>query len=164
MLKTTFLLWTIQRREEHRTGPRANRPAPRRGPFARWKLEKSEGAGFDKIHFLASSWTVWGAWPNRTRLLYLTSVNTFIALKTVDIAVFVDCCNFSRWCAGVDRLGQERGPSAVDRKWATPRKWLVAINTTPTTFIHIIQAFQLSTFNIRASTSLQDTFKALKLL
>jgi hypothetical protein len=36
----------------------------------------------------------------------------------------------------------------------------VAINTTPTTSIHIIQAFQPSTFNTRASKPFQDTFKA----
>jgi hypothetical protein len=36
----------------------------------------------------------------------------------------------------------------------------VAINTTPTTSIHFIQAFQPSTFNTRASNPFQDTFKA----
>jgi hypothetical protein len=36
----------------------------------------------------------------------------------------------------------------------------VAINTTPTTSTHNIQAFQPSTFNTRASNSFQDTFKA----
>jgi hypothetical protein len=37
---------------------------------------------------------------------------------------------------------------------------LVAINTTPTTSIHFTQAFQLSTFNTRASNPFQDTIKA----
>jgi hypothetical protein len=39
------------------------------------------------------------------------------------------------------------------------RKWLVAINTTPTTSIHLTQAFQPSTFNTRASNPFQDTIK-----
>jgi hypothetical protein len=38
----------------------------------------------------------------------------------------------------------------------------VVINTTPTTSIHIIQAFHPSSFNTRTSISSQDTFKALK--
>jgi hypothetical protein len=59
------------------------------------------------------------------------------------------------------------GPSApggrtvrAQQKGPTARKWLVAINTTPTTSIQIIQAFQPSTFNTRASTPFKDTFKA----
>jgi hypothetical protein len=52
------------------------------------------------------------------------------------------------------------GPSAVSRKGAMARKWLGAINTTPTTSIHFTQAFQSSTFNTRASNPFQDTIKA----
>jgi hypothetical protein len=37
---------------------------------------------------------------------------------------------------------------------------LVAINTTPTTSIHNIQALYSFTFNTRASNPFQDTFKA----
>jgi hypothetical protein len=51
-------------------------------------------------------------------------------------------------------------PSAVGRKEATARKWLGAINTTPTTSIQFTQAFQSSTFNTRASTPFKDTIKA----
>jgi hypothetical protein len=40
----------------------------------------------------------------------------------------------------------------------------VAINTTPTTSIHFIQASHSFSFNTRASTSSQDTFKPPKLL
>jgi hypothetical protein len=78
----------------------------------------------------------------------------------VDIVVTIDRCNFSRWCAGADRPKQGRGPSAVSRKGATARKWLEAINTTPTTSIHLIQALHSYTFNTRASNTFQDTFKA----
>jgi hypothetical protein len=56
--------------------------------------------------------------------------------------------------------GPERGPSAVGRIGATTRKWLVAINTTPTTSIHFTQALQSFTFNTRASNPFQDTIKA----
>jgi hypothetical protein len=41
--------------------------------------------------------------------------------------------------------------SAVSRLGATARKWLGAINTTPTTSIHLTQALQSFTFNTRAS-------------
>jgi hypothetical protein len=81
----------------------------------------------------------------------------------VDIAVTAHRCVFSRWCAGVDRPDQGRGPSAVSRKGATARKWLGAINTTPTTSIHYTQAFQSFTFNTRASNPFQDTIKAYNL-
>jgi hypothetical protein len=52
------------------------------------------------------------------------------------------------------------GPSAVGRIEAAARKWLVAINTTPTTSIQLTQAFQSSTFNTRASNPFKDTIKA----
>jgi hypothetical protein len=48
----------------------------------------------------------------------------------------------------------------VGRNEATTRKWLGAINTTPTTSIHFTQVFQSSTFNTRASNPFQDTIKA----
>jgi hypothetical protein len=66
----------------------------------------------------------------------------------------------SRWCVGADRPDQGRGPSVVGRNEATARKWLRAINTTPTTSIQDTQAFQSSTFNTRASYPFQDTIKA----
>jgi hypothetical protein len=81
----------------------------------------------------------------------------------VDIAITADRCVFSRWCVGPDRPDHGRGPSAVSRKGATTRKWLEAINTTPTTSIHFIQAFHYFTFNTRASNPLQDTLKAFNL-
>jgi hypothetical protein len=56
--------------------------------------------------------------------------------------------------------GPGGGPSAVGRKGATTRKWLRAINTTPTTSNHLTQAFQSFTFNTRASNPFQDTIKA----
>jgi hypothetical protein len=78
----------------------------------------------------------------------------------VDIAVTADRCVFSRWYAGGGPSGPGRGPSVVGRDGATAMKWLVAINTTPTTSIHYTQAFQPSTFNTRPSNPFQDTIKA----
>jgi hypothetical protein len=40
---------------------------------------------------------------------------------------------------------------------------LEAINTTPTTSIHLIQALHSFTFNTRASNPFQDTLKAFNL-
>jgi hypothetical protein len=50
-------------------------------------------------------------------------------------AVTADRCGFNRWCAGADRPDQMSGPSMAGRIEATVRKWLEAINTTPTTSI-----------------------------
>jgi hypothetical protein len=44
MLKTTFLLRPIQRREEHRPVPSVDRPGVE-------NIGKREGVGFGKIHF-----------------------------------------------------------------------------------------------------------------
>jgi hypothetical protein len=46
----------------------------------------------------------------------------------------------------------------VGRKGATARKWLGAINTTPTTSIHFTQALQSFTFNTRASNPFESAF------
>jgi hypothetical protein len=43
-----------------------------------------------------SSRIVRGAWPDRLRLLYLTSDDTFNALVAIDIAVTADGSDFSR--------------------------------------------------------------------
>jgi hypothetical protein len=63
--------------------------------------------------------------------------------------------------------GEPSGPGARivrgRQKGATTRKWLVAINTTPTTSIHNTQAFQSLTFNTRASNPFLDTIKAFNL-
>jgi hypothetical protein len=83
---------------------------------------------------------------DRLRLIYLTSDGTFNAFIVVDTTITVDRCDFNR--------------AALGRKEATTRKWLVAINTTATTPIHFIQASRSFTFNTRAFTSSQDTFKA----
>jgi hypothetical protein len=109
---------------------------------------------------IASLRTVRGARPNRPQLPLSDIWRRIKCNIAVDIAVTADRCDFSRWCAGADRPDQGRGPSAVDRKGATTRKWLGAINTTPTTSIHKTQAFQSFTFNTRASNPFQDTIKA----
>jgi hypothetical protein len=95
----------------------------------------------------------------RAPLLLTVALSDIWRSIKCSIAVTVDRCDFNRWCAGADRPNQGHGPSAVDRKWATARKWLVAINTTPTTSIQYIQALHSYTFNTRASNSLQDTIK-----
>jgi hypothetical protein len=111
-------------------------PRTKLGPSARWKTRKTQRWQVRYNAFLASSWTVRGARPNHPRLLYLTSDDAFNALVTVDIAVTAGRYDFSRWCARADRPNQWRGPSVVGRTRATTRKWLVAINATPTTSIH----------------------------
>jgi hypothetical protein len=73
------------------------------------------------------------------------------------IAVTADHCDFSRWCVGADCPDQGHGLSAVSRKGATTRKWLRAINTTPTNYNQALQSF---TFNTRASNPFKDTIKA----
>ncbi len=65
--------------------------------------------------------------------LYLTSDDAFNAIIAVDIAVITDRCDLAVDLAGLDRSDQECGPSAFGRKWTTARRWLVAVNTTPTT-------------------------------
>jgi hypothetical protein len=56
------------------------------------------------------------------------------------------------------------GSSAVDRKEATTRKWLVAINATPTTSIQIIQAIQmpLGVNNVQAQILDSSQYKCQK--
>jgi hypothetical protein len=115
--------------------------------------------GFGKW-IIASSRTIRGARLDRPWLPLSDIWRCIKCYIAIDIAVTANRCDFSRWCAGADRPDQERGPSAVGRKGATARKWLEAINTTPTTSIHFTQAFQSSTFNTRASNSFQDTIKA----
>jgi hypothetical protein len=64
------------------------------------------------------------------------------------------------WPLWFQPLMYRGGPSTVGRKGATTRKWLGAINTTPTTSIHLNQALQSFTFNTRASNPFKDTIKA----
>jgi hypothetical protein len=81
-----------------------------------------------------------GARPDRPHLLCQTSDDAFNAIIVVDIAVTADHCKSNCLCAGVDHPGEGRGLSACGRKLATTRKWLVAINTIPTTSILYTQA------------------------
>jgi hypothetical protein len=148
MQKHKSTLRTVRWKCKHRPRPSADRPVgeepknPKVTGSVKW--------------ILASSQTVRGARPDRPRL---PLSDIWRRIKCY-IAVTADRCDFSRWCAGADRPDQGRGPSAVDRKGATARKWLGAINTTPTTSIDFTQAFQSSTFNTRASNPFQDTIKA----
>jgi hypothetical protein len=96
--------------------------------------------------------------PGCTTGLFATALSDLLRrIKcsiAIDIAVTADRCDFSHWCAGVDYLDQGRRPSTVGKKEATTRKWLEAINTSPTTSIHFIQALHSFTFNTRASNPL----------
>jgi hypothetical protein len=131
----------------------------RREPSGRWGTEKSEGNGFGKMNFSVLADRP-GCTTGPSATAFIWHLTTHLMHYSLDIAVTADRCDFSRWCTGADRPDQGRGPSAVGRIGATARKWLVAINTTPTTSIHNIQAFQSSTFNTRASNPFQDTIKA----
>jgi hypothetical protein len=143
---------TVRWKSKHRLRPRADRPVG-----AEPKNPKVTGS---VKWIIASSGTVRGARPDRPRLPLFDIWRRIKWYIAVGIAVTADRCDFSRWCAGADRPDQGRGPSAVGRKGATTRKWLGAINTTPTTSIHFNQALQSLTFNTRASNLFQDTIKA----
>jgi hypothetical protein len=104
-------------------------------PTARTEPENSKVTGSVKW-IIASSRTIRGARPDRPRLPLSDNWRHIKCYIVVDIVVTAERCDFSRWCAGADRPDQGHGPSAVGRKEATGRKWLGAINTTPTTSIH----------------------------
>ena len=76
----------------------------------------------------------------------------------VDITVITYHCDLVVDLAGANRSNQARGPSARGRKLATTRRWLVAINTTPTTPSMASKLPQLS-FIAKSKTSLQATLK-----
>jgi hypothetical protein len=152
MQKHKSTLWTVWWKSKHRPRPSADRPIGE-------EPKNSKVTGSVKW-IIASSRTVRGARPDHLRLPLSDIWRRTKFYIAIDIAVSADRCDFSRWCAGADRPDQGRGPSAVGRKGATARKWLRAINTTPTTSIHFIQAFQSFTFNTRASNPFKDTIKA----
>jgi hypothetical protein len=129
----------------------------RREPSGRHRNQKVTGS---VKWIIASSRTVRNARPDRPRLPLSDIWWRIKCIIAVDITVTADRWDFSRWCAEADRSDQGRGPSAVGRIGATARKWLMDINTTPTTSIQFNQAFQPSTFNTRASNPFQDTIKA----
>jgi hypothetical protein len=162
MQKHKSTLRTVQWKSKHRPRPRADRSAlgADRSVGAEPKNPKVTGS---VKWIIASSRTVRCARPDRPRLPLSDIWQHIKCYIAVDIAVTVDRSDFSHWCAGADRPDQKRGPSAVGRKRASARKWLRAINTTPTISIHFTQAFQPFTFNIRASHPFQDTIKACNL-
>jgi hypothetical protein len=130
MLKTILLLWTVWRREEHRPRPSTDHPNSGAYCLSIENQRNSKVMGSIKLIFsILADRPRCSTRPSVT--VYLTFDNAFNALIAVDIAITIDHCDFSRWCAGADRPDQERGPFAVDRKWATTRKWLVAISKHP---------------------------------
>jgi hypothetical protein len=151
-------LRTVRRRSKHCSRPSADRPASSADRPVVEKPENPEGDGFGKMHFsILVDRPRCTAGPSATAL---SDIWWHIKCTIViDIDVIADRCDFNRWCEGADRPDQGRGPSAVGRKGATARKWLEAINATPTTSIHFIQASHSLSFNARAFTSTKDTFK-----
>jgi hypothetical protein len=156
--KRESTLRTVRWKSKHRPRPSEDRPASGadRPVGAEPKNPKVKGS---VKWIIASSRTVRGARPDRPRLPLSDIWRRIKCYIAVDIAVTADRCDFSRWCAGADRPDQGCGPPAVGRKGATARKWLGAINTTPTTSIHLTQALQFFTFNTRANNPFQDTIK-----
>jgi hypothetical protein len=159
MQKHKSTLWTVWWKSKHRPRPSADRLASGAGRPVSEEPKNPKVTGSVKW-IIASSRTVRGARLNRPRLPLSDIWRCIKCYIAVDIAVIVDRCDFSRWCAGADRPDQGHGPSAVGRKGATVRKWLGAINITPITSIQYTQAFQPFTFNTRDSNSFQDTIKA----
>jgi hypothetical protein len=155
MQKHKSTLRTVRWKSKHRPRPSADRPASGADRPDGAEPKKLKVTGLVKW-IIASSRTVRGARPDHSRL---PLSDIWRCIKCY-IAVTADRCDFSHWYAGADRPDQGRGPSAVGRKEATARKWLGAINTTPTTSIYFIQAFQSFTFDTRASNPFQDTIKA----
>jgi hypothetical protein len=159
MQKHKSTLWTVRWKSKHYPRPSADRPASGADRSVGAEPKNPKVTGLVKW-ILASSRTVRGARPDRPRLPLSDNWRCIKCYIAVDIVVTANRCDFSRWCSRADRPDQGRGPSADGRKGATARKWLGAINTTPTTSIHFTQAFQSFAFNTRASNPFQDTIKA----
>jgi hypothetical protein len=155
----TLTLRTVRWRSKHCPRPNADRPASGVDRSASENQKNPKVTGSLKCIFsVLADRSGCTTGPSATALSDIwRRIKCFIA---IDIAVTTDRCDFSRWCAGADRPDQGRGPSAVGRKGAAARKWLGAINTTPTTSIHFTQALQSFTFNTRASNPFKDTIKA----
>jgi hypothetical protein len=159
MQKHRTTLRTVRWKSKHYPRPGADRPASGADRPVSTEPKNPKVTGSVKW-IIVSSRTVRSARPDRPRLPLSDIWRRIKCYIAVDIAVTADRCDFSHWCVGADLPDQGRGASAVGRKGATARKWLGAINTTPTTSIHLTQVFQSSTFNTRASNPLQDTIKA----
>jgi hypothetical protein len=135
MQKHKSTLRTVRWKSKHRLRPSADRPASGADRPIGAEPENPKVTSLVKW-IIASSRTVRGARPDRPWLPLSDIWRRIKCYIAVDKVVTADRCDFSHWCAGADRPDQGRGPSAVDRKGATARKWLGAINTTPTTSIH----------------------------
>jgi hypothetical protein len=77
--------------------------------------------------------TVWRHDRTFRDRLYLTSGDTFNAIITDDIAAVTDRRNPVVDLVGGDSPNKKHEPSTCGRKVTTIRRWLEAINTTPTT-------------------------------
>jgi hypothetical protein len=109
----------------------------RRGSSDRWKTRKTRRWRVRQNALLASLRTIW-VHGRTVRDCFIWIWRCIKCTIAIDIAVTADCCDFSRWCVETDRPDQGHKPSAVGRKGATTRKWLVAINTTqPSPFVGV---------------------------
>jgi hypothetical protein len=142
-------------RSEGKQGPSKTTRGPcglRRGQSGRWGTEKPKGDGFGKMNYSVLA--------DRPGCTTGPSATAFIWHLTTHLMHYSHWYSRYCWPLQFQPLMYRGGPFAVGRIEATARKWLVAINTTPTTSIHLTQAFQPSTFNTRASNPFQDTIKA----
>jgi hypothetical protein len=160
--------------------PLGQEQVPQDEALGGWCNETVRGLG-RRLPVNFGCWIVVFVWCNYLIILYITplyiNVVIFVFVPWVIICVRLDPSTLGDYFtsgfwmllkSGCDRCGgaacpdQGHGPSTVGRKEATARKWLAAINTTPTTSIHFLQALYSLTFNTRASNSFQDTFKVSK--
>jgi hypothetical protein len=111
MQKHMSLLRTVRWKSKHRPRPCVDRPGSGADRPVGEEPKNPKVTGSAKW-IIASSWTVRGARPDRSRLA-LSDIWRHIKCN---IAVTADRCVFSRWSAGADRPDQGRGPSAVGRK------------------------------------------------
>jgi hypothetical protein len=95
-MQNLHLYYRLSEVEESTVRDQARTIRPQARTIRSLKTQKnSKVTGSKKNSFLVSSRTVRGAQPDRPRLLYLTSDDTFNALVAVDIAVTADRCDFS---------------------------------------------------------------------
>jgi hypothetical protein len=95
-----------------------------RGPSALCLSNKPKSVRFGKIN-------------------YIVHANSFNAIITVDIAIITERCDRDIDLAGANSSDQERGSSVFGRIETIVRRWLMDINTTPTTPFNGTQALQL---------------------
>jgi hypothetical protein len=159
MQKPNSTLRTVRMESKHRPRPRADRPASGVDRSVGEEPKKPKVTGSVKW-IIASSRTIRGARTDRPWLPFIWHLTTHLM-------------HYRRWYSRycwplrfqpLMYRGGPSGPGARTirgrRIGATARKWLVAINTTPTTSIQDIQAFTTHSMQ-EQYTTLQDTNQSL---